>query len=504
MLVPGVTNDTVTASVRSASDPELSDNQRSCKLGQLVVPVNANERLVRYDAVSLLSNNIIFRWSVVNGSVISWLVQCTPTESLPLGAFVQLGWAAAPFGAPENNGSWIGGNASLVTTPVRAWTGAYSAGSTGQETQGAVLFVNDSYFMWGLRSFGEDTESLMITVGCPTPAVRTLARWSTVLPGVTLVTANMNLRAGSVVTALPSSVTAHAVLMTVAWFAGLVLMLFLMMFAEKFSFLPLVVLLVSAALAIAGFVIGIIMSPILFSASASRSMGAHGIIGLIAFIWLLLQCILSIIVVLLKRSMLRTLELVSGCILLVLGVISAFLGVYDWSVNPGWYGLLAGWLGLMIIVAVIVFLLLRMKAKRGSVPQLRQYFNKSMTSTTGGGAPVESSSQPHASKNVVIVDLSSRTLPVQQERQHHEPQAVVMSEHVTVEHEKIVVADVDVSQNARETEQQNHKQIQHELSINNAVAEEEISISHGPTRNAATQELSANGGLEDTEESKDE
>jgi hypothetical protein len=393
VTVPGITNDTVTAFVRSSTDLELSDNRVSCKLGQLVVPVNVGERLSLYQFSAAL-NGASFRWSVLNTSV-AWLVQC-PQLSSSGDSFVQLGWADAPFGAPEQAGTWIGGSASVVTAPIVQWTGSYNDSRTGVATQGGVLSANGTFFMWGERQFGS-TESLMFTIGCPVPIAS--ARYESSVQGARLQTINVNMRAGSLVSARPASITAHATLMTVAWFAGLVVVLMVMHFAPKRPMLALIVLSVSTVLAIVGFAIGVSMSATAFSLSTSRSMGAHGIIGLISFIWLLLHCVLSVLSAAFKFPWLHVLEVVSCVVLLAFGIVAAFLGIYDWSVSEGWYGLLGGWLGLVVLAFVALVLLRRFKERRGAVPKLRQYFAKS-------ASPI-----PITAAETTFVSLSSSSSP---------------------------------------------------------------------------------------------
>jgi len=220
--------------------------------------------------------------------------------------------------------------------------------------------------------------------------------------------------------------------MTVAWFAGLVVVLMVMHFAPKRPMLALIVLSVSTVLAIVGFAIGVSMSATAFSLSTSRSMGAHGIIGLIAFIWLLLHCVLSVLSAAFKYPWLHMLEVVSCVVLLAFGIVAAFLGIYDWSVSEGWYGLLGGWLGLVVLAFVALVLLRRFKERRGSVPKLRQYFAKS-------ASPI-----PITAAETTFVSLSSSSSPppVVEAKEL----SVVADASAVGESDKAVVPVIDASQ----------------------------------------------------------
>ncbi len=413
LKVAGSSNETVVATVSSPTDPSRESNARTCKLGVLVVEETP---LASYFFTRSLSATSSLSWSLANGTQLQWLVTCNNTS--PSSTALLLGTAAAPYGTPLSGGSWITGNS--VSGVLLAWIGAHSNSTGASFRSGVARRSGSSLLMWGMTD-GLNGQA-MVTVMCPSVATRLATeRWAGSVAGFAAATANVDFASGYVVAADPALITAHAALMGVAWFVGVLAVLLAMRLTAQHpqrAWIVLVATGATTAVAIAGFVIGCVMSPVLWNMAGTRSLGAHGIIGLVAFILLLVEvCLAAAVVVFKGQSVLEAVELAVAAAVMVLGVVAAFLGIYDWGVSAGWYALLAGWLALAVLAAVALELRRRLSEKEQVAPKLEQYFAQSTASvSTPASLATTLDASPAPAAPAVAVVVAATVVVADQQR----------------------------------------------------------------------------------------
>jgi hypothetical protein len=216
----------------------------------------------------------------------------------------------------------------------------------------------------------------------------------------------INLGSGFVSDIDTAMIIAHAVLMCVAF--GLVFVLSIAIgryLPKRMSFwfyLHAGCSILGVCVVVAGFGVGVGMvanSIVPHFSLATPSKGAHAILGLIAFIWVILQGLLGgLTKVMWNREFHQTSTLptpkvfpdkihwYSGYFLPVIGFVNVFLGLYDWGVPSGWMGLWGGW-GAAVLVAFIVFEYTKRHQAKEVENEVSQYYHNNAVELTPQKSP---------------------------------------------------------------------------------------------------------------------
>ncbi len=122
---------------------------------------------------------------------------------------------------------------------------------------------------------------------------------------------------------------------------------------------------------------------------ASRTQGAHAVLGIIAFVWALLQGTLGMLSKLLWTLEFRRtaalpavkvfpdqLHWWSGRLLFVLGLVNPFLGLWEWGIPPGWLGLWGGYCALVVVLFIVCFVWKR-ASRKTQAADVSSYYAKS-------------------------------------------------------------------------------------------------------------------------------
>jgi hypothetical protein len=106
------------------------------------------------------------------------------------------------------------------------------------------------------------------------------------------------------------------------------------------------------------------------------SRGAHQILGIITFAWVIVQGVLGVASKIVwetefERSAImpaprffpNTVHAISGYCIPILGFATVFLGILDWGINRAWMGLWGGWIGVIVVAFVVAEVLRRRREK---------------------------------------------------------------------------------------------------------------------------------------------
>ena len=190
---------------------------------------------------------------------------------------------------------------------------------------------------------------------------------------------------------------AHAVLMATAFgvifIMGIIFARYVPRTLASWFILHAGMQLLGLAMVVAGFAVSISMVTQSFVPHFSLrtpSRGAHAILGLIAFIWVVLQALNGIFTKISWDREYRSSAAIpkpkvfpdkvhwySGFLLPLIGFVNVFLGIYDWGVDPAWMGLWGGWFGLVVILLVVLEVRKRFKDKDKD-SEISEYYEKSV------------------------------------------------------------------------------------------------------------------------------
>ncbi len=335
-------------------------------------------------SAALMQGAISLRWSVSDG-----FLHCE--VRFPTMGWIGVGFQSDIFTDPLVHGDWIVGTAAVEDRWKRESDVVPELDTSmggAANVEGEVFVVANQRGMRFRRqlSTGDKMDAVLSDAGL----IRLSIMYSDSLTvsrntraTVVSQTYSVNLGTGQVQTFNNSLVLVHAVLMAVAFgivlVAGVAIGRFLpknyvVWFAMHAITNALGIAMVIAAFALAFVFVGNSGTDHFSFAVPSR--GAHQILGVITFAWLVMQGVLGVAskivwerefersaIVPEARFFPNTLHRISGYCVPVAGFVTVFLGLWDWGVHKGWMGLWGGWGALVIAVFIVAELLRRRREK---------------------------------------------------------------------------------------------------------------------------------------------